>query len=145
MQAIAVERSVWINAPRERVWQAVTDPDQLILWYSSSRWEIPTLALGATVRFFNKETPEETDILTATIDVLEPPRLFTLRWSPDKTYPELVQVTSFILEEENGGTRATIHESGYEGLPPDARREWMETADQGYLMSMDHLKALVEA
>lgn len=29
MERIAIERSIWINAPRERVWLAITDPDQV--------------------------------------------------------------------------------------------------------------------
>ena len=32
MEEIKVERSVWIDAPRERVWQAITDPANLPQW-----------------------------------------------------------------------------------------------------------------
>jgi uncharacterized protein YndB with AHSA1/START domain len=32
MEQVTVERSIWIAAPRERVWQAVTDPELLVLW-----------------------------------------------------------------------------------------------------------------
>src|SRR5688572_19975639 len=30
---VTIERSIWIAAPRERVWQAVTDPEQVIQWF----------------------------------------------------------------------------------------------------------------
>jgi uncharacterized protein YndB with AHSA1/START domain len=33
MEKLVVERSIWIAAPRERVWQAVTDPEQLAQWF----------------------------------------------------------------------------------------------------------------
>jgi len=29
MEQLKVERSIWIDAPRERVWQAITDPANL--------------------------------------------------------------------------------------------------------------------
>jgi uncharacterized protein YndB with AHSA1/START domain len=140
-EKIAVERSIWINAPRERAWLAVTDPQQLTMWYATYyAWEIPTLQVGAQVKFFNG--PD--DILHATIEVIDPPREFTLRWEPDKTYPSMTLVTTFKLEEENGGTRATILESGYEGMPADEREEWMKATGEGYTMSMENLKAHVE-
>ena len=30
MEKLTIERSIWIAAPRERVWQAVTDPAQIV-------------------------------------------------------------------------------------------------------------------
>jgi hypothetical protein len=53
-------------------------------------------------------------------------------------------VTSFLLQEENGGTRATISESGYELLPDDVRQQWMDATGGGYTMSMENLRAYVE-
>ena len=32
MKQNAIERSIWIAAPRAHVWQAVTDPEQLAQW-----------------------------------------------------------------------------------------------------------------
>lgn len=139
--AIAVERTIWIEAPRDRVWHAVTDPLQLEQWYAvGCPWEIPALEVGATVRFHNTDT----DILSATIEVLDPPRQFTLRWQPDPTYPETALVTTFILEEEKGGTRVTINESGYESLPEDVRGKLADQAGEGYAISMESLKAHLE-
>jgi hypothetical protein len=34
MRKMAIERSIWIAAPRERVWQAVTDPAQIVQWFA---------------------------------------------------------------------------------------------------------------
>jgi uncharacterized protein YndB with AHSA1/START domain len=143
MEKIAVERSVWIAAPRERVWQAVTEPAQLDHWYATYyRWDIPRLEVGATVKFYNKD--DETDMQVATIGVVDPPREFTVRWQPDQKYPAMTLVTSFLLEEENGGTRATILESGYEAIPADERTQWTDATGGGYTMSMENLKAHVE-
>jgi uncharacterized protein YndB with AHSA1/START domain len=141
MEKIAVERSIWINAPRERVWQAVTQPEQLTKWYATEyAWEIPVLQVGATVKFHNSAT----EILLARIEVVDPPHQFTIRWQPDKEYPAMSLVTSFLLQEENGGTRATISESGYELLPDDVRQQWMDATGGGYTMSMENLRAYAE-
>jgi uncharacterized protein YndB with AHSA1/START domain len=32
MEQIKVEHTIWIDAPRERVWQAITDPANLAQW-----------------------------------------------------------------------------------------------------------------
>lgn len=35
METLAVERTIWINARRERVWQAVTESEQIRQWWGS--------------------------------------------------------------------------------------------------------------
>ena len=139
--SIGVERSVWIDAPIDRAWRAVTEPEQLTRWYATNyAWEIPALAVGATVKFHNSET----EILLATIEVLDPPHEFTLRWQPDTTYPEMRVVTSFLLVQENGGTRMTLRESGFEAMPEAARQQWIDQISEGYLMTVENLKAHLE-
>ena len=70
MEQLTVERTIWIAAPRQRVWQAVTDPAQLEQWYAPGcPWEIPVLHVGATITFFNTDT----DVQRATIDVVDIP------------------------------------------------------------------------
>jgi len=149
MEKIAVERSIWIDAPVGQVWEAVTDPGKLGEWYApGSPWKIPLLEAGAVVEFHHSpnahHSGSEVTVLKATIVKLDPPREISLRWEPDATYPDLVLVTTFTLIEENGGTRATIGESGYEAVPADERQAWLDSISSGYGMSMENLKALVE-
>lgn len=142
MEPAAVERSIWINSTPERVWNAVTDPHQLSQWYATNyAWEIPVLAVGARVTFHNG--PD--DALNATIDTLDRPRQFSVRWDPIQEPPHKVTlVTHFLITAENDGVRVTIRETGYEALSPDERRAWMEATGGGYSMSVENLKALVE-
>jgi len=143
MEKIAVERSIWIATPRERAWRAVTEVEQLNRWYATYyHWDIPALQAGATVKFYNKD--DHTDMQIATIEVVDPPRQFSLRWQPDREYPAMTLVTTFMLEEEKDGTRVTILESGYESMPEEARRQWLDSVGQGYSMSMENLKAHLE-
>ena len=69
-------------------------------------------------------------------DVVDPPREFTVRWLPDQTFPGMTLITSFLLDEEDGGVRVTIRESGYEALSGDERQEWMDATGGGYTMSL---------
>ena len=142
-KTIAVERSIWIDAPPEKAWKAVTEAAQLDQWYATYyRWEIPTLQVGSKVKFYNKDNAADFQI--ATIDVADPPRQFSLRWQPHQQYPEVTLVTVFLLAVENAGTRVTIHESGYEAVSEASRQQWMDATGHGYTMSMENLKAHLE-
>lgn len=141
MERLAVERTIWIAVPRERVWLAITEPAQLERWYAPGcPWEIPRLEVGATAMFYNTVM----EPLLATIEVLDPPRQFTLRWQPEASSPATTLVTTFLLEEENGGTQVTINETGYESLPEEVRQRRIDETGEGYGMSMENLKAYLE-
>ncbi|HEU5103014.1 MAG TPA: SRPBCC domain-containing protein [Roseiflexaceae bacterium] len=60
MEKLTVERSVWIDASRERVWQAVTDPKQIQQWYSpTTAWELSALEVGRRLFVCDPETGAE--------------------------------------------------------------------------------------
>ena len=143
VETIAVERSIWVATSREKAWRAVTEPEQLNQWYATYyHWDIPNLQVGTTVKFYNKD--DANDMQVAKIEIVDKPHQFTVRWQPDKLYPAMTLVTSFMLEEENGGTRVTISESGYEAIPADERQQWLDATGGGYSMSMENLKAHLE-
>jgi uncharacterized protein YndB with AHSA1/START domain len=133
---LAVESSIWIAAPRERVWRAVTEPGQLAQWFApGSPWEIPQLEANTTVKFHNTAT----EILLATIQTADPPQQFTLRWEPEED--GTILTTTFLLEEENDGTRITIRETGFESLAADIRQQRIEQTAAGYGISLENLRA----
>ena len=139
-QAITVERNIWIDASLERAWRAVTDAKQLTQWYATYfAWEISALTVGGRIKFHNSDT----EVLSAIIEVVNPPHEFTLHWDASVHYG-VVLVTSFLLAAEEGGTRVTIRESGYEQVPADERQQWLDATGGGYTMSMENLKAYLE-
>jgi uncharacterized protein YndB with AHSA1/START domain len=141
MEQIAVERSIWIAAPRERAWRAITDPVQLEQWYAPGcPWEFPSLHVGATVTFYNTDT----DIQRGTIEIADPPRQLTLRWQPDPMYPTAALLNTFCLGEENNGTHVTVTQTGYESLPNDVRQTWVDADAGAYTTIVEHLKAYLE-
>jgi len=141
MEQIAVRHSVWIKASRERAWQAVTRANQLEQWYAPGcPWEIPVLDVGETVKFGNTET----DIQLATIEVVEPQREFTVRWSADPMYPATTLVNTYLLEEKDGGTQVTVTQAGYETLPDGIRQQRVAEDDGAYAAVVASLKAYLE-
>jgi uncharacterized protein YndB with AHSA1/START domain len=138
---ITVERSIWIRAAREKVWQAITDAEQLGQWYAPGcAWEIPALRVGEEIRFHNTED----DIQIATIQVVDTPHRLVLRWQADPGNPDAALDNTFTLVEEDGGTRVTVTQSGYETLPETARRAWADADGGAYTTVVENLKAYLE-
>ena len=132
MEAVAIKRSIWINAPRERVWKAITVPEQIAGWF----------APGTTFKNENNIISILMDgqyIDVAWVEVVEPPRQFTTRNMPDKNI-----ATTYLLEEENGGTRFTVIESGLELLPEEDRAKHLEQDSAGWELALANLNAYIE-
>src|SRR5262249_22152466 len=56
-KSFAVERSIWIHAPRERVWTALTDPVQVEQWFSpGTSWTLTGLQVGGKLFSPDPET-----------------------------------------------------------------------------------------
>lgn len=138
MEPLSVERSIWIKAPRQRVWQAITDSQELQQWWGDY-WEITRLEVGAIVKFGEVDDP-----MLATIDVLDPPRQFSILWPPQPQYHSIQIFTTFVLAEEKDGTRITVTETGFEALPDDMRQTRFDQTAKGYSTVLEALKGLLE-
>lgn len=134
-----VERSIWINAPRERVWRAVTDPAQVGEWFSpGTQWRGTGLVVGGQFGVYNPET--DSDMYIQIIDVVDPPHQFVTHSAP----PEKPYVTAWTLTEEKGGTRLTLTYTGYELVPEAERWMNMEQNTFGFGMMLENLAAYIE-
>jgi uncharacterized protein YndB with AHSA1/START domain len=141
-RSFAVERSIWINASREKVWDAITDPIQLEAWFSpGTPWKLTALTVGG--RFFvpDPETGDETYVQV--IEHLERPARFVTHSIPES--PGSSEATVYLLQEERGGTRLTITNSGYQLLAGDERWSTMEQNAFGFGMMLENLRAYVES
>ena len=140
-KSFAVERSIWIAAPRDRVWSAITDPDQIEMWFSpGTSWKLTALEVGGRLYVPDPETGEETYVQV--IRVLDPPHRFVIRSL--SAAPGSAEITDHLLEEEQNGTRLTITNSGYELMPEDGRWSAMEQNAFGFGMMLENLRAYVE-
>jgi uncharacterized protein YndB with AHSA1/START domain len=74
--------------PVERVWRAITDPDELRAWFPQRVEFAPDLRLGAKVRFTDDPNmPGES--FDGEVLALDPPRVLELRWGTDRLRMEL--------------------------------------------------------
>jgi len=141
MEKSTIERSIWIDAPRERVWKAITDPAHIEQWFSpGTQWHGTGLEVGGKIFVYNPETA--TEMYTQIIEVVDPPHQLVTRSAPEP--PAIPEVTTWTLEEENGGTRLTLSYTGYEALPADVRRQRLEQDGIGFTMVLENVKAQVE-
>jgi uncharacterized protein YndB with AHSA1/START domain len=138
LATLTVERSIWINAPRERVWQAITSPEALMQWYGDY-WEFSSLELGAEIKFGSPD-----DFMIATIQALDAPHRFVIRWPPQEGYHDIAMQTTYTLSEENGGTRVVVTETGFEALPDDIREHRYQQTAKGYETVLEGLKHYIE-
>jgi len=132
MEAVNIKRSIWINAPRERVWKAVTVPEQIASWFApgtSFKMENNIVSILMGDQYMD----------VAWVEVMDPPRELTTRPLPHKS-----TATTYLLEEENGGTRFTVIETGLESLPAGDREKYMEQNGNEWEKALANLNAYIE-
>jgi uncharacterized protein YndB with AHSA1/START domain len=134
-----IERNTWIAASVEEVWEMLTVPEKIGAWWPPNEWEFSALEEGGQVTFGAFEGAAH-----ATIELLNPPHILRLHWEPNSSFPTNRMTTTFTLEEEQGGTRLTVIESGFASLPADIRSHRAEKTADGYVLVLRNLKALLE-
>lgn len=138
----SLERSIWIAAPRERVWRAITDPKQLQLWLSpATEWQLSALEIGGRLYVYNAEEAREMHV--EIIELLDPPHQFATRTLPEA--PDTIEKEKlYTLTEEKGGTRLSILLTGYEQEAEGTRGSHMEENAFGFGMMLQNAKAYLE-
>lgn len=114
-----IERTLVLPISRERVWEAITQPEHLSHWLDMvSEMDF---RVGGEIQFTweNKRSP-----YPGVIEVIEPLHRFAFRWSAYAIgHPELHLAATattrveFTLEEVAEGTQLTLIESGFASLP----------------------------
>jgi uncharacterized protein YndB with AHSA1/START domain len=115
-----VEREVLLPASPARVWEALSDPDQLSAWFGADA--SIDLRPGGRARF---RWPDGTE-RTATVETAEEPRLLVFRWLPFELDHGEARLTGvgrvrIALEPHEGGTLLRVTESGAPAGADDSR------------------------
>lgn len=145
MSANEIRKQVVLRAPRERVWEAITDPLQFGMWFGVELEGpfvagqqtvgriVPTKVDAAVARLQAPQTGLAWRIL---VEEIRPMTLFSFRWHPFAVDPtedyddEPMTLVSFELADAQGGTLLTIVETGFEQLSV-ARRQAALKANSG--------------
>ena len=142
-----LEKLVILDAPRSRVWRALTDVTQFNAWFGV---ELQTpFVPGAAVS--GKLTFKGYDHLTLQIriETMEPERHFSFRWHPFAIDPnvdysaEPTTLVSFTLEDADGGTRLTITESGFDAIPASRRAAAFSSNSAGWDAQAKNIQKLL--
>ena len=145
-KADRIEKQTLLHAPRERVWQAISQPKQFGRWFGAelegdfvpgrrtSGVIVPTQVDAEVAKM---QEPHRGAALDLDVERVEPRRLLAYRWHPgadpdvdvDKDPTTLVE---FALEDAPGGTRLTITESGFDRLPAERRDDAYASNEGGW-------------
>ena len=141
MESITIERSVWIKASRERVWEAITDTAQIEQWFAPGTvFKATGTEVGSRLYVENPETGAE--MYVQILELIDPPSQLMLRSQPEPPEPSFF--THYKLETENDGTRLTLIFGGYEALPEDVRQQMMHENAVGFDLMLGNVKAVIE-
>jgi uncharacterized protein YndB with AHSA1/START domain len=130
-------RTIDVDAPVDRVWAAITDPELLLRWFPTHGAEVD-LRVGGEMRFRWEDGGDE-----AIIDVLEAPSDLTFRWRPAGTDRPYTTV-SFHLDPAGDRTLVTLTERGFASLPDQIHEQSFEGNLKGWGQELEELRALVE-
>ena len=142
-----IEKQVLLRAPRERVWNALTDVREFEKWFGV-RFDHP-FAPGARMRGVLVGTTVDADVARAqrqhaavpfeiTVDRIEAERLFSFRWHPfavDQTVDyskEPTTLVEFVLEDAPDGVLLIVSESGFDRIPLERRSQAFTSNDEGW-------------
>jgi uncharacterized protein YndB with AHSA1/START domain len=120
-----VQAEVFISAPRERVFQAMTDPRQLAQWWGQTGMYRITdcqadLRVGGMWRSAGVGSDGKPFHVEGKYREIEPPRLLVYTWRP--SYSDLPEtLVRLELDSEAKGTRVRLLHSGFAGVPDAAR------------------------
>lgn len=144
-----IEKVVLLRAPADRVWRAITDAEQFGQWFRV-RLDGP-FRLNAPSYGQLTEPGYEHMRWEALVMALEPQRLFAFEWHPhavdpaaDYTAEPRTRVEFRLEPADDGHTRLTITESGFEALPPHRRDTAFPRNADGWAKQMGNLQAYVE-
>jgi len=123
-----IERQVHIQAPRSRVWRAISNAEEYGRWFGANL-QGQVFAPGQRARGPITIAGYEHVMFDVIVERVEPEQLLAFRWHPyavdaavDYSKEERTLVT-FTLHDAGGGTLLKVVESGFDKVPPGRRME----------------------
>jgi len=117
--------TVEIAAPAERVFRALTTPEEILRWwgaegvYQTTEWTIDLREGGAWDAAGRSADGSRFSVGGRVLEV-DPPRKLVQTWKPDWDEGKETTVT-YTLDPVEGGTRVTVRHEGFAGRPQSCR------------------------
>ena len=151
-----IEKTIVLRASPQKVWAALGDAKTFGAWFGIAfdgefaegrrvrGRVVPTVVDDPEVRAMaerHADVPAE-----FFIERLDRPRHFSFRWHPFAMDPEVdysvepMTLVSFELEPVPEGTRLTVVESGFDGIPLGRRADAFEANEEGWTIMLGVLE-----
>jgi uncharacterized protein YndB with AHSA1/START domain len=140
-----IERKVLINAPRARVWRAVSDAGEFGNWFGVD-FKGKTFVAGKHVQGKITYPGYEHLTMDVLIERVVPQQLLSWRWHPAAIDPKVdysqepTTLVEFQLKDADGGTLLTVVESGLDKIPLARRADVFRLNSSGWDEQMENVK-----
>ena len=131
-----IDRTIEINAPRERVWRALTNAEELSAWFQV-KIEGP-IAPDTEVWMTSLHTGYAGQRFRVRFIEMAPPERFVWEWHPGEVDPnvdysrEPRTTVTFTLEPSARGTRLSVSETGFDEISLARRAKVHKDNSQGW-------------
>ena len=149
MNTDRIDKKILLQAPRARVWRALSDSNEFGSWFGI-KFD-GAFAPGAILRGVIAPTTVNAEVAKAqkeyagqpfeiTIEQMAPEHLFSFRWHPFAVErgvdysAEPMTLVVFTLEEAANGVMLTVTESGFNRIPQARRATAFAANQQGWGM-----------
>ncbi|MDB5167563.1 MAG: hypothetical protein JWN26_708 [Candidatus Saccharibacteria bacterium] len=138
-----ITKEITVKAPKERVYQAITDPKQITKWFPDEIEGMLEVGQQSIVTFngYGKSS-------LLVIDA-NPFDYFAYRWIPggssiiDDLTTVQTTLVEFHLTEQNGRTKVVLTESGFATLPADVAAKSFSDNSGGWDQMMSRLEKML--
>ena len=145
MDSNRIERSIVVNAPRDRVWRALSNAKEFGTWFGANL-EGQAFEAGKRIRGQITIAGHEHVWFDVVIERIEPRDLLSYRWHPYAVDPsvdysrEQPTLVTFTLKDAPGnGTLLTVVESGFDDVPPHRRLEAFRMNSRGWEAQLSNI------
>ena len=139
-----IEKKTVLEAPRARVWRALTDAAEFGSWFGVKLEG--SFVQGRSIHGTITHPGYEHLKAELMIETIEAERYFAFRWHPNATDPaidyssEPTTLVEISLAESPGGTELTIVESGFDGIPEARRAAAFRGNGEGWAIQLVNLE-----
>jgi len=144
-----IEKEIFIKAPRERVWRALTDAGEFGEWFRV-KLTGQQFAAGKQITGPVQHPGYEHLMWTVTVERLDADRgVFSWRWhphaiDPNKDYSrEPTTLVTFELQERPDGTLLKVTESGFDKVPIERRETAYRGNSEGWAIQVGNIERYV--
>lgn len=142
-----IERSIVINAPRDRVWRALTTAETFGSWFGA---DLKGQAFTPGQRARGRQTGgcgHDDAWFDVVVERIEPQTLFAWRWHPYSANPAVdhaqeppTLVTFTFADAAANATLVKVTETGFDSLPRHRWSEAFRMNGNGWTAQLENLK-----